>query len=189
MNTRLRHMFEWAYAIVFAMIFVQLLNWYVLVPTQVKGYSMEPNFKDGQYVIVDRWAYWFSEPKRGDVIIFRAPSGDLYIKRVIALPGESVRVEGDRVYINGRELREHYIENEIQKRKLSGSYNTRDFAGTVVPERHVFVMGDNRSRSMDSRSRSVGTVPYEQIIGRADLTVWPLRDIHIIGHGGVEVLP
>ncbi len=192
MNTidfRTNLIYRWLLAAVTAYVIVHFMLWFVVTPTQVKGDSMKPNFTDGQYVIVDRWAYWFAKPKRGDVVVFRTSAGDYYIKRVIALPGETVRVEGDHVYINGSLLREYYIEEEIQSYQAAGGYNHLDYPETLVPAGHVFVMGDNRPNSVDSRSLSVGMVPYSRIVGRADMIIWPYEDMQFIHHGDVEVLP
>ena len=134
--------------------------------------------------------------KRGEVIVFHAPEEKDYIKRVIALPGEPVRVEGDEVYINGQLLEEPYI----AERSGSGScqryvINSKNFFETpngvvdvVVPEGTVFVMGDNRSNSKDSRMDSVGFVPMDKIVGRSDLIFWPLKDLSIVHHPKEEEL-
>lgn len=186
MHVRIQRVLECFAAVLTALLFVQLLYGYIMIPTHVTGESMEPSFENGQYVIVVRWAYWFSAPRRGEVIVFRAPSGDNYIKRVIGLPGESVMVEDGQVYINGHRLRENYIKYRPAISDVSAA--GKDFPHTIVPAHHVFVMGDNRPLSLDSRSASVGMVPYDNIIGRTDLTVWPLSDIHIVRHGEAEVI-
>jgi len=136
---------------------------------RVQGMSMRPTFKSGEFVLVYRLAYRFSEPHRGDIVIFHpqafpnaprhAPEDD-YIKRIIGLPGETVRVEGGRVYVNGRPLREPYI---AEPPRYRGVWR--------VPPGEVFVLGDNRNNSTDSHV--FGPVPMNRIVGRAVLVYWP----------------
>lgn len=137
---------------------------------QVDGISMQPSFEHGQRLLVIKAAYWFGEPHRGDVIIFPSTnnSGENLIKRVIGLPGETVEVKNELVYIDGTPLDEPYLAEPP----------SQEFPSTLVPEGHYFVMGDNRNHSNDSRSW--GSLPEQDIIGRAWLTYWPFTDWHII---------
>jgi signal peptidase I len=134
---------------------------------RIDGTSMEPNLHDGQYVIVNKTAYWFGRSSaRGDVIIFNAPDQPLdRVKRVIGLPGDTVEVKPDgTVYVNGELLDEPYLP----------SHHSGTSGVWTVPEGEYFVMGDNRSVSYDSRE--VGTVPRDMIIGKALVIIWPIRD-------------
>jgi signal peptidase I len=139
----------------------------------VEGYSMEPNLYENQRLIVVKAAYWFGEPQRGEVIIFRKPitvSGELertLVKRVIGLPGEQIEIHDGVVYINGSPLEEPYIEG-----------TTSPLSKTEVPAGFYFVMGDNRQSSSDSRSW--GLLPEGNIIGRVWLLYWPLSDWHLV---------
>ncbi len=169
----------------------------------VEGYSMLPNLDDSQHVLVNKLAYAeidmdrltdfipfvdaeegdvqqvFGGPQRGDIIVFESPSGvgnDL-IKRVIGLPGEQVEIAQGRVYINGRLLHEPYIREAWSD----------DHAAVVVPERHYYVLGDNRSSSQDSRTVYVGMVPRELIVGKALLRYWPFGDFGLPPNGGAEL--
>jgi signal peptidase I len=130
---------------------------------RVESISMQPTLYAGNFVFVNKLAYTWSEPTRGDIVVFRyppAPDQVPYIKRVIGLPLDEVRVSGGRVYINGQILNEPYL----------GTPTHQD--GTwVVPADHIFVMGDNRNNSSDSRSW--GTVPVENVIGKAEVVYWP----------------
>jgi len=127
---------------------------------------MEPNLHDGQYVLVNKTAYWFGrDPGRGDVIILDAPDDPDYdrIKRVIGLPGETVEVRPDgSVYIDGQYLEEPYLPEDAIGR--TGTW--------TVPEGQYFVLGDNRSVSYDSRSW--GALPRENVVGKAWFIIWPL---------------
>jgi len=125
--------------------------------------SMEPNFHDGQRLVVNKAAYFFGEPERGDVIIFRAPNGrqEDFIKRVIAIPGDIVKVNNGAVYVNGTELDEPYI-------KSPPSYTMKELE---IPKDEYFVLGDNRDHSNDSHHGWL--VPRENIKGKAWLSTWP----------------
>lgn len=178
---------EWIKALLIAGAIVLLVRWLAFNPFIVDGRSMEPNFHNGEKMIVNKLIYEFREPRRGEVIVFLAPEGKDYIKRVIGLPGEKVKVIGDDVYINGSPIAEPYIEAEVHKAKEAGSsYNNGFYSATeefTVPEDSLFVLGDNRPRSEDSRSPAVGFVPYNKIVGRADLVYWPLKEIRLVKHG------
>ena len=125
--------------------------------------SMEPNFHEGQRLVVTKVAYFFGDPDTGDVVIFRAPDGrpDDFIKRVIAVPGDTIEVKDRAVYLNDVKLDEPYIKNPP-------SYIV---AKLEVPEGNYFVLGDNRNQSNDSHHGWF--VPRENIIGKAWLSTWP----------------
>ena len=129
---------------------------------RIDGSSMEPNLHHGEFVIVSKVNYRFGEPERGDVVVFDFPRNITkeYIKRVIGLPGEHIRVEDGKVYVNGVALAESYLEIEPQ---YNGEW--------VVPEEALFVLGDNRNNSSDSHNW--GMVPMNNIIGEALLVYWP----------------
>jgi len=130
---------------------------------KVVGASMEPNVHNGQYLVVSKVAYWFHPPRRGDVVVFHSPQNpdqDI-IKRVIALPGETVEIKGGKVYINGTPLEEPYIAEEPRY----------DLPPQYVSEDCYFVLGDNRNYSSDSHVW--GVVPEKNIIGKAWICYWP----------------
>jgi len=130
---------------------------------RIEGFSMEPNFHDGQFLIVNKLVYALHSPERGDVIVFIPPNSTTrdFIKRVIGLPGDRVEIVNGRVFVNGAPLDEPYPLNP-------GSYS----AGAVtVPADEYFVLGDNRNNSSDSHSW--GSVPAKSIIGKAWVSYWP----------------
>lgn len=178
---------EWVKAIAIALVLVVLIRWLLFKPFIVDGPSMQPNFHTGERVIVNEILYDIRSPHRGEVIVFHVPSeGRDFIKRVIAVAGDTVKVEGDVVTVNGEPVDETYIQGAIDARHANNAlYNNKDFPNEdvpdgTVPEGHVFVMGDNRSDSTDSRM--IGYVPLGDIVGRADLIFWPVQDISIINH-------
>lgn len=172
---------EWAKALLIAAGLVILIRWFIFAPFIVEGPSMEPNFHTGERLIVNKIIYSIRHPERGEVVVFHAPAGIDYIKRVIAVPGEKVKIENNKVYVNGEELKEEYLQEVIDERAKNGQqYNSPGLAETTVPEGMVFVLGDNRPNSQDSRM--IGSVPYGEIVGRADIRFWPLKKIGLIKH-------
>jgi signal peptidase I len=138
--------------------------------TRVYGQSMQPNLHTNERLVVEKLSYRFHGPRRGDVVVLHDPSGgsELLIKRVIGLPGERVTIADGQVFIDGVALEEEYLDQETQG-------NGRSW---LVPPLQIFVMGDNRQASRDSRS--FGTVGRDQIIGRALFRYWPLNEIGIL---------
>ncbi|KGE17615.1 signal peptidase I [Paenibacillus wynnii] len=178
---------EWLKAIAIALVLVVLIRWLLFKPFIVDGPSMKPNFHTGERVIVNEILYDIRSPKKGEVIVFHVPSeGRDFIKRVIGVAGDKVKVEGDVVTVNGEPVNETYIQGVIDDAHKNNSlYNDKNFPNEkftdgTVPEGHIFVMGDNRSDSTDSRM--IGYVPLGDIVGRADLIFWPVKDIELINH-------
>jgi signal peptidase I len=137
----------------------------------IEGTSMEPSLHNQELILVDKWTYLFRPPARGDVIVFVAPpqpSQD-YIKRVIAIPGDTITIQNTTVIVDGVTLKESYIDQNNQ----GNIYDYKHISNWVVPPDHYFVMGDNRKGSSDSRDW--GYVPKQNIIGRAALVYWPLQ--------------
>jgi signal peptidase I len=163
--------------IVFAVaifLFVYLL---ILQPHKIKGASMHPNFPDGEYLLTDKVSYRFGEPKRGDVIVFKAPTneGEEFIKRIIALPGEQVSIKNSKIYINGTPLEESYLAGNVI---TSGGGFLAEDATVSVGQGEYFVLGDNRPHSSDSRAW--GFVEKKEITGRAWLIYWPPNSAGVI---------
>ena len=154
-----------------AILIALLLNVFVGQATRVQGQSMEPGLHTDQRLVVEKVSYRFHGPRRGDIVVIRVPSQgeELLIKRVVGLPGETVEIRDGRVYIDGQLLDEPYI-NGATRQGRTGR--------VVVPPLYVFVMGDNRDHSNDSRS--FGPVPIENIIGRAWLSYWPLSNAGVV---------
>lgn len=161
--------------IVLAFILFILINT-VTARIRVESVSMQPNLYEGDFVLVNRIAYRFSPPQRGDIVVFRFPPNPEetpYIKRVIGLPGNTVRISEGNVYINDEMLQEDYI------RVPTGQSGT-----WVVTENSIFVMGDNRGSSSDSRNW--GLVPFENIIGKALFIYLPFSHWAWLDHGNAN---
>lgn len=147
-----------------------MLIFFVAQAHVVHGHSMEPTIHPDQRLIVEKLSYRFSLPHRGDVVVILRDMGkERLIKRVVGLPGEVLEVRQGGLYINGRLIEEPY---------LSPNASQPDFAPVTVPPNHVFVLGDNRNNSNDSRY--FGSVALDQISGRAWLTYWPFSELHLI---------
>jgi len=177
---------EWIIALAIAGIVVFFIRWFLISPFIVDGPSMEPNFWHGERIMVNKILYEFRAPKRGEVIVFHMPDeGRDFIKRVIGLPGDTVKVVGDQVFVNGVQIEEPYLETAYAEARARGAlpYNDRDFPETKVPEGTLFVMGDHRNNSLDSRFPSVGFIPLDRVVGRAEFIFWPLHKIRYIGDG------
>lgn len=179
-----KELWDWIKTFAVAFIVVIVIRLFLFDNYVVLGVSMEPNFHNKERIIVNKIIYDFRDPVRGEVIILHTSSGEDYIKRVIGLPGETIRIQGDEVYINGEQIQESYIAEEIENAKRSGSsYNKGVYPieGTevTVPEGHVFVLGDNRPKSSDSRE--IGFIPFDDIVGRADIIYWPLNELDYVG--------
>lgn len=157
--------------IIFLIIRVGIQNY------RIEGASMEPNFHDGEYLIVNKLAYRLGEYERGDVIVFKYPNDPSkdYIKRVIGLPGDTVEIRAGELYVNGVLIQEPYPHLP----------NVRDEPPTVVDAGHLYVMGDNRPASSDTRSW--GQLGQEFVIGQAWLAIYPINQFGLVEHQPIEV--
>lgn len=146
---------------------------------RIEGFSMEPNFHDGQFLLVNKLQYLFGHPTRGDVIIFHYPANPKknYIKRVIGLPGEKVQVVAGKVFVNGARVQEPY------------PYNFADYDWgpiTIGPDEY-FVLGDNRPESSDSHSW--GMLPAKNIVGKAWVSYWPPNEWGLVNDYSYAAAP
>ncbi len=139
---------------------------------RIESHSMEPNFYEGQFILVNKFAYKFGSPERGDVIVFHNPenTSEDYIKRVIGLPGDTLEIRNQKIYINGKVLEEPYPQNRIRP--------STQYGPAVIEPNHLFVMGDNRPNSSDSRY--FGQLSENLIVGHAWIRLWPLAKFGLI---------
>lgn len=151
---------------------IGLVRYFLFKPFYVKGQSMEPNFYEHEYLIIDELTYRFREPARGEVVVFKAPVAekDYYLKRIIGLPGERVKVEGGKIIIFNSEFPQGMVVKE--------DYISDDTLGTVafnLEKDQYFVLGDNRDASLDSRR--FGPILRDTLVGRAWFRGWPINRI------------
>ncbi|MCC3379640.1 signal peptidase I [Paenibacillus farraposensis] len=180
-------MIDWLKAVIASIVLVFIIRWLLFAPFIVEGASMEPNFKTDERVVVNKLIYSLRDPKPGEVTVFHVrKEGKDFIKRVIGVAGDQIQYQGDHLYVNGKKVEEPYIQGAVQAAHAKGEqYNNVDFPnGTIteskVPEGYIFVMGDNRNNSRDSRA--IGFVPIKDIVGRADAIFWPLDNVQWVRH-------
>ena len=160
---------DWLVSIVVAVVLAFLIRQFVVELYIVDGPSMRPTLQSQQRLVLNKFIYRFREPEKGEILVFqypRDPSRD-FIKRVIAVPGDTVEIKDGRVLVNDQVLSEDYI---LEKTR-------GDYPKSTVPQGTVFVMGDNRNNSEDSRFADVGFVPDALIKGKAVLVFWPVADL------------
>lgn len=155
----------WLLILLAAVVISVAVRSYVIEPYTVIGQSMQPTLVDGERLLVAKFVYRSGLPRRGDIIVFSSPhrDGSDYVKRIIGLPGDTVELRLGRVYINGAPLEEPYL----------GQYPSSDFGPARIGAGGVFVLGDNRGNSEDSRY--FGEVPLTEIKGKVVACIWPLR--------------
>jgi len=155
--------------VIIALLIVIPIRYFLFQPFFVKGQSMMPNFEDGNYLIIDEISYRFRAPQRGEVIVFKYPQNpsQRYIKRIAALPGETIKIEDGKITILNLNGSQSLNEADY----LSSSTFTNGDVELSLGENEYFVLGDNRSASSDSRRW--GTLPEENIIGRVLFRAWP----------------
>jgi signal peptidase I len=160
---------EIAETIIPALLIALAINFFVAQPTLVRGYSMEPTLHQEERLLVEKISYRFRQPQRGDIIVLKVAQEPIpLVKRVIALPGETVEIRQGKVYVNGQHLDEPYLGQTPY-----GNMNARQ-----VPAGSIFVLGDNRNNSNDSRA--FGMVPLDDILGKAWLRYWPLNQAGLV---------
>ena len=166
--------------VVAASIFV-IVYLFLVQPHQVIGDSMLPNFHNKEYILTDKISYRFKQPQRGDIVVFQSPEDKEkdFIKRLIAMPGETIEVSEGKVYIDAKLLPEEYLDPDLQT--PNGRFLTEGQI-FVVPPGSYMVFGDNRLNSSDSRS--FGSIPAADIVGKALLVYWPPNNFRLVP--GVE---
>lgn len=179
-QTIAKEIMEWIVSIIVAVALVLVIHNYIGQLVRVDGASMQPTLYTDQRVVVTKIPYWNDENiERGDIVITKYPgSRENFVKRVLALPGDTIEITDGVLYINKTEIDEPYIKETMYA----------DYQLTTIPEGHYFVMGDNRNNSKDSRNSSVGALPREMIQGRAYAIIWPFADLELITHSDYSEL-
>jgi len=173
---------EFFQSIVLALSVFVLVYLFVAQPNEVKGNSMLPNFTNGEYLLTDKISYQMGDPQIGDVVVFKAPPSEPcsaeeceYIKRVRAKGGDSVKVEGGRLYVNGRLVEETFLPSDYVTEP--GAY-LQEGVERVISQGEYLCLGDNRSHSRDGRE--FGPIKKNLIVGRAFLKYWPLSSVGLV---------
>ena len=174
----IKEFFKDAIKYIFIIVLVFVIIMYVFTLEQVVGPSMENTLKSGDVVVLNKFIYGIKDIKRGEIISFNYADTKYLIKRVIGLPGENVKIENNKVIIDGKILKENYI-GDIPV----NNFYLSSLGYDKIPDDMYLVLGDNRSNSMDSRNPKVGLVKKKDIIGRVKLRVWPIKSIKIVGWG------
>lgn len=168
---------EWIKALGIAILLAFLIRTFLFAPFIVEGESMETTLHSSEKLVVNKAVYYVEDPKPGDIIVFHAEAARDYIKRVIAVAGDTVEVKNDQLLINGNPVAEPYLDKKREEAKQRGVPLTENFPLVKIPAGHIFVMGDNRLNSHDSRA--IGPVSVSTVVGRAEFTFWPLGDIRM----------
>lgn len=168
---------DWLVSIIVAVALAFCIRTFLFEPYMVEGKSMYPSLEHHERLIVDKLNHFISEPKKGEVVVFRFPKDPSrdFIKRVIATGGDSVEMQNGKVFVNGQQLNETYIWQQDPKGK-----NISNYRKCIVPKGTIFVLGDNRNNSEDSRFADVGMVPLDLVKGRAVVCFWPLDKMRVL---------
>jgi signal peptidase I len=183
MAKKKNEVWEWTKALIIAVLLAVIIRYFLFAPIVVDGLSMMPTLHDQDRMIVNKIGYTLGKPKRFDIVVFHAPEHKDYIKRVIGLPGDRVEYKDDTLYINGKAYDEPYLD-EYKKQFVDGPltepFTLKDtpVGADTVPEGQLFVMGDNRRFSKDSRL--IGAIPMEKVLGSTKMVYWPVEDFRIV---------
>lgn len=182
-STPFRSGVEWVAVIVGALVVALVVKTFLFQAFYIPSESMEPTLEKGDRVLVNKLSYDFHDVRRGDVIVFQLGDEEVgqdgirdLIKRVIGLPGDTIETREGAVYVNDRRVEEPYLDEGTITGDPTASSNP-SIPRQVVPDGHVFVLGDNRDNSADSRYPARGPIPLGDIVGRAFVLVWPPADM------------
>lgn len=164
--------------VVIALVIAVVLYLFIMTPHEVLGNSMHPTYKNGEYLMANKLLYRFTEPQRGDVIIFKYSDTQDFIKRIIGIPGDSVSIKDGKIFINGTLLDEsNYLADTVY---TSGGDAIAEGQTITVGEDEYFVCGDNRPHSSDSRT--FGPISKDKIKGKAWIVYLPISEFRIVTH-------
>lgn len=174
-----RELWDFIKILIISLAIVVPVRYFVAQPFIVKGASMEPTFQEKNYLVVDELSYYFRGPERSEVVVFRFPldPSEYFIKRVIGLPGETVKIAGGKVYVlknpddKGNPMAEPYLPSDLE--------TVGEVIQTLGPDEY-FVMGDNRVASLDSRRW--GVLPRANITGRVMFRAWPINELGVVSY-------
>jgi len=173
-----KEVLSWAKTLVVVLLLVVAIRAFLFTNYIVYGSSMMPTIQDRERVIINKIGYDVGSPDRFDMIVFHANETTDYIKRIIGLPGDTIEFKEDTLYVNGELIEETYLNGAVANynhRQYTEDFKLEWLTGEkTVPEGHFFVLGDNRPNSIDSRH--IGFIPFDKIVGKADIAYWPIKD-------------
>ena len=170
--------------VVIALVVAVVLYLFIMTPHEVLGNSMHPTYKNGEYLMANKVVYRFSQPKRGDVIIFKYSETQDFIKRIIGISGDTIMIKDGKIFVNGTQLDESaYLADTVY---TSGGDYLAEGQSTTIGEDEFFVCGDNRPHSSDSRT--FGPISKDQIKGKSWIVYLPLSEFRIVTHEVYENL-
>lgn len=183
MSKQKSEFWDWIKALGIALLLAILIRQFLFTNYIVYGESMMPTIEEGNRLIVNKLEYNIKLPTRFDLVVFHANPKEDYIKRVIGLPGDEIEYKNDKLYVNGKYLPEPYLDpykSQLQNQgQLTGDFKLEDYTTKkTVPKNTVFVMGDNRLHSIDSRH--IGFVSIDKIVGEVNLRYWPIKEFEFI---------
>ena len=171
---------EWVKAFAIGIIIFAFIRTFFFSNYIVEGESMMPTLQNGNKLVVGKLGYQIGDLHRFDVIVFHANAKEDFVKRIIGLPGDKIVYKNDQLFVNGKKVNEPFL--EVYKRKtpgvkLTGDFSLKEITGeNTVPEGKLFVLGDNRLGSWDSRH--FGFISSSQVVGKVDLRYWPLNEVN-----------
>ncbi|HHX87384.1 MAG TPA: signal peptidase I, partial [Firmicutes bacterium] len=168
-----REAWEWARSIIIAVVLAVLIRLFLFEVFVVEGASMYPTLDNHERLVVSKLVYHLDNPQPGDIVVFNYSPHRDFIKRVIGISGDRIEIKGGEVFVNDLPLQEPYLLEEA----------STDFGPVVVPSGSVFLLGDNRNNSMDSRDPNVGYVPIDKVKGKALFVFWPFQELRLLGGG------
>lgn len=171
--------FDFLQGIVVILAILVMVYLFIMSPQEINGASMEPNFHNGEFILTNKVLYKFRDPQRGDVIIFKSPKNKEvdYIKRIIGLPGDTVKLQNNSFYVNGQKVDEPYLSPDMT---IFGGSFLHEGEEITVPPGQYFVAGDNRPHSSDSRE--FGNIAKEDFIGTAIFRYFPFSQMGVLPH-------
>ncbi|RXJ00635.1 signal peptidase I [Anaerobacillus alkaliphilus] len=177
-----REIVSWVKTLAVVLVIVVAIRAFLFTNYIVYGSSMMPTIQDRERVIINKIGYDVGSPKRFDMIVFHATETTDYIKRIIGLPGDTIEFRDDTLYVNGEMIEETYlseIKTNFRTRPYTDDFTLEWLTGEqTVPDNHIFVLGDNRPNSIDSRH--IGFIPFDKIVGKADIAYWPIKDLRLL---------
>lgn len=168
---------DWLVSIIVAVALAFCIRTFIVEPYMVEGTSMFPTLVNHERMLVNKALYFLRDPQKGEIVVFRYPKDESrdFIKRVIATGGDTVEMRDGKVLVNGQEIVEDYVYKTDPKGR-----NRSNYRKSVVPQGHIFVLGDNRNNSEDSRFADVSFVPHKLVKGKASVAFWPLEQMRVM---------